>query len=226
MEGLENSSTAAIGLFGGTFDPVHYGHLRAALEAREKLMLKDFRLLPAGTPPHRSNTVASAEQRLAMLRLAVPEHSGFRIDDREIRREGNSYMVDTLREIREESGDDVPLILMVGKDAANALETWHEWRMIFELAHLVIMRRPESRLGWSGELAQQLQNRRVRDPEQLRERAAGRVLPLEVTQLAISSTDIRNQLLAGRSPRYLLPDKVIEYIEQNQLYFAGPARKG
>ena len=225
MEVSEQNPASAIGIFGGTFDPVHFGHLRAAVETREMLKLEDFRLLPAGTPPHRSNTVASAAHRLAMLRLAVSQQSGFTVDDREVRREGNSYMVDTLREIRNETGD-TPLILMIGQDASNVLDSWHRWRSIFSLAHVVIMRRPESRLCWSGELQNQLQHRVVHDPGRLRAQAAGLVLGLEVTQLAISSTDIRNQLLARCSPRFLLPDKVIDYIEQNQLYFAGPARKG
>ena len=225
MNGLQYSPHAAVGIFGGTFDPVHYGHLRAALEAREMLKLEDFRLLPAGTPPHRSSTIASGIHRLAMLRLAVAEHSGFRVDDREVRREGNSYMADTLREIRDETGDS-PLMLIIGQDAANALDSWHEWRTIFDLAHLVIMRRPESRLAWSGELQNQMERRLARNPEQLRERAGGLILPLEVTQLAISSTGIRNQLLAGQSPRFLLPDAVIDYIEQNKLYFAATVRKG
>jgi nicotinate-nucleotide adenylyltransferase len=225
VNGLQYSSHAAVGIFGGTFDPVHYGHLRAALEAREMLKLEDFRLLPAGTPPHRSNTVASGVHRLAMLQLAVSEHSGFRVDDREVRREGNSYMVDTLLEIREETGDS-PLLLIIGQDAANALDSWHQWLTIFGLAHLVIMRRPESKLAWSGELQNQMERRLARNPKQLREKAAGLVLPLEVTQLAISSTGIRNQLLAGQSPRFLLPDAVIDYIKQNELYFAATLRKG
>jgi len=225
VNGLQYSPDAAVGIFGGTFDPVHYGHLRAALEAREILELAEFRLLPAGTPPHRSNTVASGLHRLAMLRLAVSEHSWFKVDDREIRREGNSYMVDTLREIREETGDS-PLLLIIGQDAANALESWHQWRVLFDLAHLVIMRRPKSGLDWSGELRNQMERRMVSKPKQLREQAAGLALQLEVTQLAISSTGIRNQLLAGRSPRFLLPDAVIDYIEQNKLYFAAAARKG
>jgi nicotinate-nucleotide adenylyltransferase len=225
VNGLQYCSHAAVGIFGGTFDPVHYGHLRAALEAREILKLEDFRLLPAGTPPHRSNTVASGVHRLAMLQLAVSEHSGFRVDDREVRREGNSYMVDTLLEIREETGDS-PLLLIIGQDAANALDSWHQWLTIFGLAHLVIMRRPESKLAWSGELQNQMERRLARNPKQLREKAAGLVLPLEVTQLAISSTGIRNQLLAGQSPRFLLPDAVIDYIKQNELYFAATLRKG
>lgn len=214
-----------IGIFGGTFDPVHYGHLRAALEAREKLGLDDFRMLPSGTPPHRSGTNAPAKDRLAMLKLAVAGVPGFSVDDREIRRAGKSYMADTLRDIRLESGDR-PLLMMIGQDAANALDSWYEWRTIFDYAHLVIMRRPESRRSWSGELREQMRRRLVGDVDRLRKQPSGLVLPLQITQLAISSTGIRGQLLAGQSPRFLLPDPVLDYIRQNQLYFAGPARKG
>jgi nicotinate-nucleotide adenylyltransferase len=216
---------SAIGLFGGTFDPVHFGHLRAALEVQEILNLDDFRLLPAGTPPHRSPPVASAAQRLAMLRLAVAGHPGMSVDDRETRRKGESYMVDTLREIRLES-DDAPLVLLIGQDAANTLDTWHEWKSLFNLAHLVIMRRPESLVSWSGELLESMQNRLVDRPDRLGEQPAGLVLPLEVTQLAISSTGIRSRLYAGQSVSFLLPDRVLDYIVQNRLYFAGAAGKG
>lgn len=206
-----------IGIFGGTFDPVHFGHLRAAQEAREILALDDFRLLPAGTPPHRSKTMASAKHRLAMLQLAVSNYPGFRIDDREIRRKGNSYMVDTLAQIRAEEGDSA-LVLIIGQDAANHLDSWHQWRRIFDLAHIAIMRRPNSSYSWSGELREQMQKRLGLGPEQLEGKAAGKVFPLEITQLAISSTGIRHQLEGGRSPRFLLPDDVITYIQKNKLY--------
>jgi nicotinate-nucleotide adenylyltransferase len=225
MNGPGTGKSMGIGLFGGTFDPVHFGHLRAALEVKELLNLDDFRLLPAGIPPHRATPVASAGHRVAMLRLAVAGHPGITVDDRETRRSGNSYMVDTLAEIRQESGD-TPLMLLLGQDAANALDTWHEWRTIFRLAHLVIMRRPDSAVSWSGELLDRVKPRLVEQPERLGEHPAGYVLPLAVTQLAISSTDIRSRLLAGQSPGFLLPDTVLEYIAQNRLYFAGVAGKG
>jgi len=134
-------------------------------------------------------------------------------------------MVDTLSEIRQESGDS-PLMLLLGQDAANALDTWHEWKTIFQLAHLVIMRRPESMVSWSGELLESMQHRLVDQPDRLGEHSAGLVLPLEVTQLAISSTGIRSRLYAGQSVSFLLPDRVIDYILQNRLYFAGTAGKG
>jgi len=225
MTDANHATTAAIGIFGGTFDPVHYGHLRAALEVKEILQLDDLRLLPAGTPPHRSAPVADSSQRLAMLRLAVAEYPGFTIDEREVRREGNSYMVDTLREIRGEAGN-APIMLFIGQDAANGLDSWHEWRNLYKLAHLVIMRRPDSEMTWSGELLLEMKKRLVDTASELHTQAADLVLSLEITQLAISSTGIRQQLLEGRSPRFLLPGAVIDYIQQNRLYFAGTARKG
>ena len=210
-------SKQAIGIFGGTFDPVHYGHLRAAIEAMEMLQLQDFRLVPAGTPPHRTNTFASADHRLAMLRLALSRYPELQMDDREVRREGSSFMVDTLGEIRREAGD-APILMMIGQDAANDLDQWHEWRRLFDLTHLVIMRRPESKHNYSGALIEQMQQRLVNNPGRLQDSAAGLILPLEVTQLVISSTGIRRQIRAGLSPRFLLPDPVIDYIFEHGLY--------
>lgn len=221
----EGKQKVGIGLFGGTFDPVHYGHLRAALEVRDRVGLDDFRLLPAGIPPHREKPVAPAADRRAMLQLAVADCAGFRVDDRELRRPGFSYMVDTLAEVRSEEGRS-PLVLILGQDAANLLDGWHEWRKIFDLAHLVIMRRPDSSPSWSGELQQTVRTRLVDSPDRLLGEPAGCVLPLEVTQLAITSTSIRRQFGDGHSPRFLMPDSVMDYVLQKKLYFAGKARKG
>lgn len=210
-----------IGIFGGTFDPVHYGHLRAASEAKEHLSLSELRLLPAGNPPHRPVTFASAEHRLAMLRLALSNHHDLRVDDREVRRGGCSYMVDTLGEIRLQE-QQTPLLLLIGQDAANGLDSWHRWRQLFVLAHVVILCRPESRDRYSPALATEIQPRVVSDPLLLRRSAAGLVLSLEVTQLAISSTDIRRQIARGKTPRFLLPDDVIKYIHDHGLYTLEP----
>lgn len=206
-----------IGLFGGTFDPVHFGHLRAADEAREILSLADLRLLPAGNPPHRSVTFASAEHRLAMLALALEGQSELWVDDREIRRSGYSFMVDTLAEIRREEGG-VPLLLLIGQDAANSLDSWHEWRELFGLAHIVIMRRPDSRHEYSDVLGHEMLNRLTTEPGRLSKSPSGLVWPLEVTQLAISSSNIRERISSGKSVRFLLPERVAEYIREHGLY--------
>lgn len=207
------------GVLGGTFDPVHFGHLRAAVEAAEKLELDDLKLLPAGTPPHRAQPVASAEQRLAMLRLAIAHCAGLQVDDREVRRPGSSFMVDTLTSIRSEIGNS-PLLLLVGQDAANELDTWHRWRDLFDLAHLVVMRRPDAHFSCRDELSDQIERRRIDQPKRLRDAPSGCVLSLEVTQLDISSTFIRESVAAGRSTRFLMPDEVIDYVRQQRLYGA------
>ena len=204
---------------------MHYGHLRAALEARELLGLEDFRLLPAGTPPHREGTMASSQDRLNMLKLAVAAYPEFRVDDREVRREGRSFMADTLAEIRAEAGK-TPVLLIIGQDAANELDSWHDWKSLFGLAHMVIMRRPGARPAWKGELRERMENGLVQKAGHLRNTPSGSVLPLQITQLAISSTDIRERMRAGLSARFLMPDSVIDYIDQHQLYFAGQVRKG
>jgi nicotinate-nucleotide adenylyltransferase len=217
MSSSGKGKSPAIGIFGGTFDPVHFGHLRAATEVKEKLQLEDFRLLPAGNPPLRASTLATAEHRVAMLRLALSDYPDLVVDDREVRRAGLSYMVDTLSEIRAEEGDR-PLLLIIGQDAANNLDQWHEWRRLFDLAHLVIMRRPQSVYEYSDELLEQVQPRLVSSRRALSGVPAGLLLPLELTQLAISSTDIRRRMRAGLSPRFLMPQLVIDYIREHRLY--------
>jgi nicotinate-nucleotide adenylyltransferase len=212
-------AAGAIGLFGGTFDPVHFGHLRAALEASERLGLPSLRLLPAGDPPHRGDPVATATQRLAMLELAVASCPQLQVDDRELRRPGPSFMVDTLTDVRAEVGT-TPVLLLIGQDAANALDGWHRWRDLFGLAHLVVLRRPDAHFSCTGELLQEIERRRTPVPGDLLQSPAGKILPLEVTQLDISSTLIRRLLAEGKSPQYLAPDSVLEYIRQQRLYGA------
>lgn len=207
----------AVAVFGGTFDPVHYGHLRAAAEVADQLKVNDFRLMPAGQPPHRTAPVASPEHRLAMLECAVAGHDDLRVDDREVRRMGPSFMVDTLASVRADIGN-VPLLLCVGQDAANQLLTWHQWTRLFELAHLVVMTRPDSTINYPPELARIMQQRQVERTRDLMRTPAGSVRHLEVTQLAISATDIRQHIETGRSPRFLLPATVLEYIVKHQLY--------
>ncbi|MDT8410395.1 MAG: nicotinate-nucleotide adenylyltransferase [Wenzhouxiangellaceae bacterium] len=207
----------AIAIFGGTFDPVHYGHLRAAAEVCEQLGVSDFRLVPAGQPPHRQGTWAAARHRMAMLELALAPHADLSVDDREVQREGPSYMSETLSSIREQAGD-LPLMLCLGQDAANHLDRWHEWRQLIERAHLVIMTRPKSSPRYSAQLKAHLRGRQVDRIEDLMSRPAGRLCNVDVTRLAISSTDIRNQLANGRNPRFLLPSTVLAYIYKHGLY--------
>ena len=207
----------AIAIFGGTFDPVHYGHLRAAAEVAEKLGVDDFRLLPAGQPPHRDATWAAARRRLDMLELALAPHADLSVDDREVQRGGVSYMSDTLASIRDEV-DDTPVILCLGQDAANDLDRWHEWPRLLELAHLVVMTRPDAEPRYSQQLRAHLDGRFVGSCTNLMQRPAGCLCNINVTRLAISSTDIREQIADGRNPRFLLPSTVLAYIRKHNLY--------
>ena len=216
----QGADSPLVALFGGTFDPVHFGHLRAALEAAEQLAASELRLVPAGEPPHRDAPVAAAAHRLAMLRCAAKAHPGFRVDDREVRRAGPSWMVDTLAELRAEVGP-VPLVLCIGQDAANDLDRWRDWRRLFELAHLAVLHRPDARGHYRAALKQEMRQRRADDARALRSTPAGRVVSLAVTPLDISATAIRDLVARGRSPAFLLPDPVADYIRDHGLYTPG-----
>lgn len=214
---MSDSSPGPVAIFGGTFDPVHYGHLRAAWEAREALEVEDFRFVPAGTPPHRGAGVSEAGHRLAMLEQALPEGCGFHIDAREMRRPGPSFMVDTLEEMRRELGN-APLLLLIGQDSANTLDSWQRWEDLFSLAHLVVMSRAGDIQRYSEALGEAIRPRLVSDIADLRAAPCGHLARVQVTSLAISSSRIRELLAQGRSPRYLLPGAVLAYIEQAGLY--------
>jgi nicotinate-nucleotide adenylyltransferase len=210
-------AAAFTAILGGTFDPVHVGHLRSAEEVRERLGVKDFRFVPAGRPAHRRNRVTPARHRLAMLGLALRKHPGFSIDDREMHRDGPSYMVDTLAELRGEM-PAASLLLVIGQDSANSLDRWHRWREIFGLANLVIMQRPDHPDRYSPDLAREIATRTVAAAGEIAGSPHGSVLGLEVTQLQVSSSAIRNLVRAGRTPRFLVPDPVMEYIRSKHLY--------
>jgi nicotinate-nucleotide adenylyltransferase len=206
-----------LALMGGTFDPVHYAHLRCAEDARIKLGLDSLYLLPAGTPPHRSSPQASNAQRMNMLQLALEEFPRLQIDRREFERDGPSYMVDTLRDLRSESAQR-PLLLLIGQDAANQLDCWHQWQNLFELAHIVIMSRPGETPAYRSELEQQIEQRSMTDIQTMLASAGGYVLALSVLAIDICATTIKTMIGLGRSPRGMLPGPVLDYINEQGLY--------
>ena len=214
-----------IGVLGGTFDPVHFGHLRPALEIQQALGLDEIRLVPAHVPPHRSQPQASPQQRLAILLAAVAGDPAFTVDTREYEREGPSYTVDTLESLRAElAGKD--LCLLVGMDAFCGFTSWHRWHEILEYCHLVVMTRPGKTLPEQGELADFISRHRVADAETLKTRAAGLLLFHPVSQLEISATQIRKLLAAGKRADFLLPKNVLEVIRSEDLYTAGTGYDG
>ncbi|HET7299809.1 MAG TPA: nicotinate-nucleotide adenylyltransferase [Oleiagrimonas sp.] len=192
-----------LALFGGTFDPVHLGHLSVAWEAAE-ILDAEVRLMPASVPPHRPAPRASAAERVAMLRAALRGQDRLKLDTRELDRSGPSYTVDTLAGLRAEEGAR-PLVLLVGVDAFSGLSSWHRWRELFQLAHVGVLHRPGFPRALPTELADEVKGRCTADVTDLHATPAGRVIELDVTPLEVSATRIRQLLASGRDPRYLLP---------------------
>ena len=188
-----------IGLFGGTFDPIHFGHLRTAFELLQALKLAQVRFLPTGDPPHREAPLANAPLRLEMVRAAVQGQSGFGVDDREIRREGVSYTVDTLTELRQENALR-SLCVLLGMDAFLGMPTWHRWREIFELCHVIVAHRPGWKAPTTGPLGEVMVDRGTGSVRDLHASPAGRIYVHGVTQLEIASTDLRALIMSGRDP--------------------------
>lgn len=196
-----------LAILGGTFDPVHLGHLRAAWEAAE-LLGAEVRLIPVNEPPHRAKPVASPAQRLALLRAALDGQRRLNADDRELRRDGPSFSIDTLIDLRREIGPDRPLVLLLGADAFVGLPEWHRWREIFDCAHIGVLNRPGHEIAPAASLRIKIASRRCTGPEMLRELPAGRVLTIPITPLDISASRIRELLATGQEPRFLMPAAV------------------
>ncbi|MCS6946707.1 MAG: nicotinate-nucleotide adenylyltransferase [Steroidobacteraceae bacterium] len=209
-----------IGLFGGAFDPIHFGHLRTAFELWQELGLAEVRLIPTGNPGHREPPIADAGLRLAMVQAAVEGQEGFVVDAREVHRQGITYSVDTLTELRAEFPHR-PLCLILGMDAFLGLPHWHRWRDIPELAHIVVAHRPGWKVPTQGPLGELMVDRGTGSVRDLHERTAGRVYVRSVTQLEISSTDLRNIITSGRDPRFLVPDAVRDIILETRCYARG-----
>ncbi|MBT8445327.1 MAG: nicotinate-nucleotide adenylyltransferase [Gammaproteobacteria bacterium] len=206
-----------IGILGGTFDPVHYGHLRTAMELRECLGFAEVRFVPCRIPPHDKAPVAPVDLRVAMLAAAIEDTAGFFIDDRELHREGPSYSVDTLTSMRQDLPDR-PLCLIVGMDAFAGLTSWHRWQELLSLAHIIVAHRPGAASLYDDALQALLDRRRSCDPADLGREPFGRILLHSVTQLDISSSAIREGVARGESQNFLLPDRVVEMIESSGCY--------
>ncbi len=200
---------APLAILGGTFDPVHIGHLRVALEAADALA-SELRLMPASVPPHREQPVATASQRVAILRAALAGQDRLKLDARELSRSGRSYTIDTLIELRQEIGRDRSLVLLLGRDAFCGLSSWHRWRELLEHAHIGILSRPGHALDMDDELASQVSSRFISATSVADHGAFGKVFEIAVSALEISATAIRELLRRGGNPRYLLPDAVVD----------------
>jgi nicotinate-nucleotide adenylyltransferase len=216
-------SSGPVGVFGGTFDPIHYGHLRLAEEIMEAAKLAEVRFLPSGTPPHRSAPQAHAQHRAAMVRLAIEGNNHFSVDDRETGRIGPGYTYDTLSELRRQMGSQRPIALLLGADAFLDLATWHRWHQLFDLAHVIVAYRPGFPIDtWQARMPEPLAHeyavRYMHQPLSVHLAPAGGIAAVSMTGLDISATFVRSALHTGASVRYLLPDAVLDYIRTHDLY--------
>lgn len=207
-----------IGILGGTFDPIHFGHLRTALDVQQCLALDEVRFIPCGEPAHRNKPIAEPLQRLAMVRAAIAGQARFTADDREIRRDGPSYMVDTLISLKQDFKTE-SLCLILGTDAFNGLAQWYQWQQIFELANIVIMRRPDvdGKAKINKHLFSKIKHRLL-EADNLKNKQNGGVCFVPVTQLDISATMIRQQWQSCNDIQFFLPDSVLTLIQQQNIY--------
>jgi nicotinate-nucleotide adenylyltransferase len=210
----------AIGIFGGSFNPIHYGHLRSAIELKERLQLSEVRLVPCYWPPHKTTPVALAQHRLAMVHLAVKDQPELVVDEREFQRSDQpSYTLDTLTHIRAEMGPDISLCLLLGMDALLGLPSWHQWQQLFDYAHLVVIPRP----NWTGpdkqsRIGRFIQARMARNRQALLSQASGKLWLQPCTPIAVSASQIRQLISQGKDASHLLPARVWDYIQSHQLY--------
>ncbi|GAB2876827.1 nicotinate-nucleotide adenylyltransferase [Uliginosibacterium flavum] len=215
------SAQTALGILGGTFDPIHHGHLRLAIEARQRLSLDAIRLIPAGQPPHRARPGTPAAHRLAMTELAAQGLPGLVVDPAEVHSQQTSYTVATLERLRAELGNERPLVLILGADAFLGLPGWHRWREIFALAHIAVATRPGYVLADAlngGDLADECPQRLSQNPQSLHATPSGSIVPFTIPSLEISATLIRHALAQGEDAHFLLPGAVLDYIQSHHLY--------
>ena len=208
---------APVGVLGGTFDPVHNGHLRLAMEMAIALDMDHVRLVPCARPPHRGAPTASPGQRAKWIRVAVSIEPRLRLDDRELLRDGPSYTVDTLASMRAEM-PETPLCLIMGRDVFARLPQWHEWERLFDTAHIVLIDRPDIDIALDPAAEAALKTREVEDIGALHTQLAGHIYTYAPPPLAISASRVRELLAKGESPRYLLPTAVLDDIMDAGVY--------
>lgn len=210
-----------IGILGGTFNPIHFGHLRMAQELADALGFDEVRFIPSANPPHRTTPEVSAAHRAAMVQLAIADNPLFKLDMRELARMGASYMIDTLISLREELGEHAALCLIMGSDAFVKLDTWHHWQKLLDYCHIILVQRPNfapDQLRLSAELTALLHDHYTENLDDLTEKTNGYIHMQKITPLEISATRIRESLKTGHTVRYLMPENVIAYITTHKLY--------
>lgn len=221
MVAMQDKTYRLVGMLGGTFDPIHYGHLRTAMQIKTIFAMHEMCLVPCHKPPHRDAPVGDAQRRLQMATLAVAQSPGLSIDARELEREGPSYSIDTLTSMRQELDEQTAICMLLGMDAFLGLPSWHRWRELLSCCHIIVMTRP----GWQDrhadgyrELDALMASSRVENTQQLCRFRQGKIIVQEVAALDISATMIRDRIAQGLPVQGLTPDSVIQYIRQQGLF--------
>lgn len=213
-----------MGIFGGTFDPVHCGHLHLAETAFKHLNLSELRFIPLHIPPHQALPQASPTQRLEMLKIATENHSHFTVDDCEIKRGGITYTIDTLKVLRQESRE-TSLCMLMGIDSFNTLPYWRAWQSFLDYTHIIIVNRPQNDTTIADQTLRRIMHGATTDSvSPLRQKTAGYFMRLSAQMLDISSTKIRNILQESDAEPIELPDEVLHFIKKNHLYGAYATR--
>lgn len=213
------------GILGGTFNPIHFGHLRMAQELADALNLAEIRFIPSANPPHKAAPVVSAQQRADMVQLAIANNPLFKLDACELNRTGASYTIDTLISLREELGEKVSVCLIIGSDAFSHLDNWYRWQELLNYCHIVLVQRPSSltqskqaQPKLSGQMTAFLTENYTESVDDLAKKTAGYIHMQHITAQDISATNIRKKLASSHSAKYLLPEQVLAYIKQQHLY--------
>ena len=209
-----------VGIFGGTFNPIHFGHLRMAQELASALAMDEVKFIPSANPPHKDNVMVSAEHRSAMVKLAIADNPLFSLDELELNREGSSYTIDTLVSLRESLGQDTSLCLMMGSDAFVNLNTWYRWQELLDYAHIVLVQRPSAQPqeALPTEVEALLRDHYTDQHTDLANENSGGIIMQSITGQDISATGVRGMFGRGESVRYLVHDEVGSYIQQHHLY--------
>lgn len=209
-----------VGILGGTFNPIHYGHLRMAQELADALTMDEVKFIPSANPPHKDDVTISAEHRAAMVQAAISDNPLFTLDELELNRNGASYTIDTLISLRESLGKGTALCLMMGSDVFIKLNTWHRWQELLAYAHIVLVQRPQAQPQEKlpSELEEVLRDHYTERHADLKDEKSGFIIMQKITAQDISSTHIRGLLQYGKSARYLLSKDVIAYIQKQKLY--------
>lgn len=210
-----------VGIFGGTFNPIHFGHLRMAQELADGLGMDEVKFIPSANPPHKDSVTVSAEHRAAMVEIAIADNPLFTLDQCELEREGASYTIDTLINLRHALGKETALCLMMGSDAFVNLNTWHRWHELLDYAHIILVQRPnptQPQAQLNEELQTLMHDHYTEQVSDLSNKSAGLINMQTISAHDISATNIRSLLKNSQSVRYLLPSEVTEYIQQHQLY--------